>query len=410
MSDQYKTIDFSPLFQHKVLTRVYGVPDFDSIKTLEDELKANASSVQTELGGGQFGHLGLVVSPTQYANASQVPYDRPAQPVLEIPQGTAQHEVARLRHDYVQAHVQFREVCDLEKQLLSQLTQAIDGLYIRALRNQHTGTIKQTIPQVFTWLYTKYGQVKQEALVKKAQSIREITYDIQDPMVVLWNEIDDLTRLAEAANNPYTPRQILEFGETALLKCSDFEGDMKKWYSKPLDEQTWANFKLFCDTAREAIIKVRGTHQRLTEYQSANLTVSKVLEAVETLDHKLNSTIALYQEGFTPPPQLQSANSSTGSSSSMTSEPSTLIMMELLQLMRDMRQDRSRQTEIGGNRPGNRRDRKNISKYCWSHGACTHAGSDCQRKKIGHQDAASFTSQMKGSTAFVKEAQAKGYF
>ena len=113
------------------------------------------------------------------------------------------------------------------EKLQSQLTQAIDGLYIRALRNQHTGTIKHTIPQVFTWLYTKYGQVKQEALVKKAQSIRELTYDIQDPMVVLWNEIDDLTRLAEAANNPYTPRQILEFGETILLKCPDFEGDMK---------------------------------------------------------------------------------------------------------------------------------------------------------------------------------------
>ena len=246
MSDQYKTIDFSPLFQHKGLTRVYGVPDFDSIKTLEDELKANASIVQTKLGGGKFGHLGLVVSPTQYANASQVPHDCPTQPVLEISQDTAQHEVARLRHDYVQAHVQFREVCNLEKQLLSQMTQAINGLYIIALSNQHTGTIKQTILQVFTWLYTKYGQVKQEAQVKKAQSIREITYDIQDPMVVLWHEIDNLTCLAEAASNTYTPRKILEFGETILLKGSDFEGDMKKY--TPMAR----------DTAREEIIQVRG--------------------------------------------------------------------------------------------------------------------------------------------------------
>ena len=147
-------------------------------------------------------------------------------------------------------------MCNLEKQLLSLLNQAIDGIYIRAFRNQHTGTIKQTIPQVFTWLYTKYSQVKQEALLKKAQSICEITYDIHDPLVVLWNEIDDLTRLAEAANNPYTPRQILEFGETTLLKCTEFEGDTKKCYSKPQDEQTWANFKVFCNTAREAIMKV----------------------------------------------------------------------------------------------------------------------------------------------------------
>jgi hypothetical protein len=107
---------------------------------------------------------------------------------------------------------------------------------------------------------------------------------------------------------------------------------------------------------------------QLTEYQSANLTVSKVLEAVETLDHKMNSTIALNQKGFTSPPQLQSTNSSTGSSSSMTSKPSTSIMMELLQLMRDMRKDFSGQNEIVGNKPINRRDRKNISKYCWSHG------------------------------------------
>ena len=85
-------------------------------------------------------------------------------------------------------------------------------------------------------------------------------------------------------------------------------------------------------------MKVRGRHQHMTEFQSANLTVSKVLEAVETLDHKLNSTIALYQEGFNPP-QLQSANFSTGRSSTMTSEPSTLIMMELLQLMWDVQQD-----------------------------------------------------------------------
>ena len=133
----------------------------------------------------------------------------------------------------------------------------------------------------------------------------------------------------------------------------------------------------------------------MTEFQSANLTVSKVLEAVETLDHKLNSTIALYQEGYNPPLQLQSANSSTTSSSTMSSEPSTLIMMELLQLMRDMQQDLSRKPDNGWNKPNNRRDRKNISKYCWSHGACTHNSSDCQRKRTGHQDVASFTNQMK---------------
>ena len=129
-------------------------------------------------------------------------------------------------------------------------------------------------------------------------------------------------------------------------------------------------------------MKVRGTNQRMTEFQSANLTVSKVLEAVEISDHKLNSTIVSYQVGFNPPPHIQSANSFTASSSTVTSELSTLIMMELLQLIKDMQQDFSRRPDNGWHKPNNCHNRKNISKYCWSHGACIHNGSDCQGKKI----------------------------
>jgi hypothetical protein len=53
-------------FQHKVLTKVHGLPTYESLQTLHTELKANAGSVPSTLGGGQNGHLGLLLSALRY--------------------------------------------------------------------------------------------------------------------------------------------------------------------------------------------------------------------------------------------------------------------------------------------------------------------------------------------------------
>ena len=94
MTEIYKPLDSSPFFNYKTLTRIHGIPDDYSIKTLEDEVKANASSVQSSLRGGQYGHLGLVLLDTKYAHVSIIPCIlQERHEDLDIPSGTAQHEV-----------------------------------------------------------------------------------------------------------------------------------------------------------------------------------------------------------------------------------------------------------------------------------------------------------------------------
>jgi hypothetical protein len=53
-------------FQHKVLTKIHGKPSYESLRNILTELKANASSVPSTLGGGQHGHLGLLLSDARY--------------------------------------------------------------------------------------------------------------------------------------------------------------------------------------------------------------------------------------------------------------------------------------------------------------------------------------------------------
>ena len=73
-------------FQHKLLTRIHGQPTYETLQTLSTEIKANASSVPSTLGGGHYGHLGLILSDDRYATlAHTVPWVSPANPGPFVP-------------------------------------------------------------------------------------------------------------------------------------------------------------------------------------------------------------------------------------------------------------------------------------------------------------------------------------
>ena len=67
-------------FLHPTLTTIHGEPDFPTLKKLKTELKANASRVTSDLGGGGHGHLGLVLSLREYSMISAIMYARPVHP------------------------------------------------------------------------------------------------------------------------------------------------------------------------------------------------------------------------------------------------------------------------------------------------------------------------------------------
>jgi len=53
-------------FLDSIITRVEGEPTFKTIKEVEKCIITNTSSIESELGRGQHGLLGLVISPTRY--------------------------------------------------------------------------------------------------------------------------------------------------------------------------------------------------------------------------------------------------------------------------------------------------------------------------------------------------------
>jgi hypothetical protein len=54
-------------FPHPVLPTAQVEPDYQTIHAIRKSLQANLRSIDTHLGGGTLGHLGLIVSDASYA-------------------------------------------------------------------------------------------------------------------------------------------------------------------------------------------------------------------------------------------------------------------------------------------------------------------------------------------------------
>ena len=67
-------------FPTPVLTPIVGRPDYIQVNRIYEELCENATTVDSTLGGGNHGVLGLIVTPEIYATYSNTPFNMPARP------------------------------------------------------------------------------------------------------------------------------------------------------------------------------------------------------------------------------------------------------------------------------------------------------------------------------------------
>ena len=118
-------------FEYPNLTPIHREPSYESLRTLYNQIKANARSVYTTLGEGQHGHLGLVLTPQQYALLSPHPYLRTPRPpplvihAYQIPnvvQTEQAHNTEQGRH--------YNECNNLEQALRQQIIKAIEDSYV----------------------------------------------------------------------------------------------------------------------------------------------------------------------------------------------------------------------------------------------------------------------------------------
>ena len=110
------------------------------------------------------------------------------------------------RYDHKEAIQLFREVVDVEKSLIKQLVQAVPKVYIKPFRNQYSNSINIPLSSILNTLLTTYGKVQDDTLQEVTEKLRECIFDLSEPLVVLFNEVEYLKDLLITVDNEYTER------------------------------------------------------------------------------------------------------------------------------------------------------------------------------------------------------------
>ena len=285
------------LFETSTLPVHSGEPDFHIIQKWHNLLKANAMKVHTSLFGGQHGYLALLLSATAYALVSPAVIARPVHPgVLIIPLHTTQHMARTMTETHKEELRVFRECQGVKAALQQQLVEAIDPIYLEAIRDANTNAIGLPIYDIIRYLYDTYGDISPEMLEEERQKANQLTYDPALPVDVIFTKIVQFTNLAEAARSPLSQKQSIDFAYNAFRRSGAFTKFLLEWDEKPLLNQTWIQFKV---DFRSAVKKLKKTGGLQVSQMHANL-VSDIVSGVQESFQSIVDT----STSFSPPPSI----------------------------------------------------------------------------------------------------------
>ena len=246
-------------FQYPTLDKIHGEPTIDTLLHLFKQLKINAQSVPTKLGGGQLGYLALVISTEDYnAIPNAVPFTRPIDPGVfqyisvetvqestpstptsppkrrlrtttnepETPAVQRKRAKAATRSSSTSSSLaiaiaqqkavheettrRFHECQAVEQALRQQLIAAIEPDYLEALRDPITCMLQETIPNIKEYLLETFGHITPQELADREEEIKNFAYDPTKPVDTVFNKVTQYSELCTLCNNGKTDPQLIQ--------------------------------------------------------------------------------------------------------------------------------------------------------------------------------------------------------
>jgi hypothetical protein len=144
---KYATVeDVIASFTHPVLPTVQGEPDYQTIHAIHKSLQANSRAIDTHLGGGTLGHLGLVFSDASYAmiapatDAGSTLWVSPTAPgrAPANADGTAA-QISAARHIWEEDVQTYRTYTSVQQALKNQIISVFEPMYLDVLNDNMVG-------------------------------------------------------------------------------------------------------------------------------------------------------------------------------------------------------------------------------------------------------------------------------
>jgi hypothetical protein len=216
---KYSTVeDVMVSFPHPIVPTVEGDPDYQTIPATRKFLEANSRVIDTHLGGGTLGHLGLIISDAFYSNIAPPTVEAPK--FWETPNtpnrapATKDRMAAQISaaHHVWEEDVQTYRTCTSVQQTLKKhIISIFKPMYLEILNDTMVGYANISARDMLDHLFETYGNITAVDLEINFEHTRP-DWDPQQQVETLLKQIQDCADYSEAWGVPIGPSQQINVG------------------------------------------------------------------------------------------------------------------------------------------------------------------------------------------------------
>jgi hypothetical protein len=264
------------------VTKIHGQPTSHDLTILEKELIAILAGIPTALGGGNFGHVGVIMEAAAYLTMTAgTAFVDPANPGV-YPAGLAANAAATIRARAEAEHKelinQFETFEGVRQGVKDLILEAVDNEYLIEIEHETLGFLNQTPRQMLDHLLARGGALD-FADTKELLAERDGDWNVSENPQLYFNRVEKAMKgllRNGIASDTNERRDIALF---YLKATGEFDAAVREWEAKPAVDKTWANIKTFISTeyAKE------NKQNKLTAKQFKVNAIDEQAEATEEL-------------------------------------------------------------------------------------------------------------------------------
>ena len=346
-------------FPYASLTPIDGKPTNTTLQVLQRQLFTNARSVPSLRGGGNHGHLTIVLPAAEYLDRVGVPFIVPVHPGNPPNALGTTNAVAVAIRNYNDTLAAVTLYNSLSAALTSQILSAVNPSFLSVLEDPDFGFGDVTPLTMLTHLRAEYGTMTPEELERNRSALSE-PWNFDDPIEDLWAKLANIQGVATLGNVPIPEITIVTLTLAMIEKTGLLVTTTEKFRLRPVDEWTIALFK--------------------SEFQLGNKERVRRLTAGSAGFH------GAHHAPTVPTPDAPATTPRSASAAAAVT-PATAVPVSAA----------SRHVTVEGGK----------MYYCWTHGLGpfrNHTSATCHRKAEGHKDDAT-AFKMKGGNNTIQSGR-----
>jgi hypothetical protein len=237
--------DVMASFPHPVFPTVQGEPDYQTIHATRKFLQANSRAIDTHLGGGTLGYLGLIISDASYAmiapatDAGPTLWTTPQAPgrAPATTDGTAA-QISAARHIWEEDVQTYQTCTSLQQALKKQIISVFELMYLDILNHNKVGYANISAIDMLDHLFETYGNITAVDLEINFEHMRR-AWESQQPVESLFKQIQDCADYSKAGGVLIGNPQQINVGYAKIFATGHFMSACRRWNEKHAIEKTW---------------------------------------------------------------------------------------------------------------------------------------------------------------------------